>query len=607
MGVIIGIDLGTTNSCAAIVDENGKPKVVSDTGGSFTIPSVVAINDKGDRLVGQQAKRQALINPLNTVWGAKRLIGRDYQSKTMQKIKDHFTYELVEGDNSDVLIKLRDEVYGLDEISALLLDNIRNTAQDRLEQEVVGAVVTVPAYFNDRQRQAVKDAGKIAMINVERIINEPTAAALAYGYGKQLDERIAVYDLGGGTFDVSILEVRDNVYEVKATGGDNLLGGNDIDERIMDTLMVRFEEKTGVDLSMEPIAIQRIKDASERAKIDLSAKNEVRINIPYIAVTDDGPVNFDETITRKEIEEITEDLISRTLEVCGNVLKDGGFTIDDINEVLLVGGQTRMPYVQEAVEKYFGQAPSKQVHPDEAVAIGAAIMAHSLSEKSDFQIVLLDVLPMSIGVGLSKNRFHKIFPRNTTIPNEKSTVFTTSKDNQESLKLKFYQGDSDDLTNNELLGEFKFSGIKPAPKGQAKIEVIMRISPEGIMKLEARDSETKARHETTLSVSSGITQKTTKKNLIIPQAPRKRSETTPATGVKVPTGAQTPPTGGVKAPQQPAAQQPAPQQAPVQQAKPPAQPAQPQAQIAPGIPRPKPMPEPEKKGLLARIKAFFKR
>lgn len=513
MGAVIGIDLGTTNSCAAIV-RNGKPMVVSDTGGAFTIPSVVAVDEKGNRLVGQAAKRQALINPCNTIYGAKRLIGRKFHSKTMEIAKKHFTYEMAPGDQDDVLIKLGGEVYGLDEVSALILDKVRNTAQDRLDEEISAAVVTVPAYFNDRQRQAVKDAGAIAQLDVLRIINEPTAAALAYGWGKHMHELVAVYDLGGGTFDISILEVRDNVYEVKATGGDNFLGGVDFDNRLLDYILKEFEESTGLNLGGDAVAIQRVRDAAERAKIDLSTKTEARVLIPYIKLTDNGPVNLDVTIKREIFENLVTDLADRTLELVDSVLKDAGLAKDRIEEVLLVGGQTRMPYIQKRVEEFFGKPPSKNVHPDEAVAIGAAIMAYSLTEAADYKITLIDVLPMSVGVALAKNRYHRIFPKNSTIPNASSIVFTTSKDNQDKLKLKIYQGENEIASDNELLGEFVFSGLRPAPKGEVHLEVILKLSPEGILTVEAQDPDTRQKVETTITVTSGITQKTHKTKLI---------------------------------------------------------------------------------------------
>jgi len=490
MGVTIGIDLGTTNSCAAIVVD-GKARIISDTGGGFTIPSMVAVDEKGNRLVGQSAKRQSLVNPLNTIYGAKRLIGRRYQSKVMDDVKKHFTYDMSQGDNDDVLIRMAGEVYGLDEVSALILDKVRNTAQDILEEEVTSAVVTVPAYFSDRQRQAVKDAGKISELEVLRIINEPTAAALAYGWGKHLQQRVAVYDLGGGTFDLSLLEVRDNVYEVKATGGDTFLGGVDFDNRLMDHIMNTFQKDSGVDLSDDALALQRVKDACERAKIDLSTKQDARINIPFIAMGDDGPVNLDITVTRDQFNSMVEDLVDSTLDTCKFVLEDAAWTTDDVQEVLLVGGQTRMPFVQEKVGEFFDKQPSKGVHPDEAVAIGAALMAYSLTEVSEYKITLIDVLPMSIGVALAKDRFHKIFPRNTSIPNATSMVFTTSKDNQKQLKLKICQGENDKGSENELLGEFVFTGISPAPKGQARLEVILKLSPEGMLTVEAKRKRTK--------------------------------------------------------------------------------------------------------------------
>lgn len=578
MGVVIGIDLGTTNSCAAIV-KDGKPRLISDTGGAFTIPSMVAVDEKGNRLVGQAAKRQTMTNPLNTIYGAKRLIGRQFHSKVMDSIKQQFTYKMVEGDNENVLVNLAGEVYGLDEVSALILDKVRNTAQDILEEEVTAAVVTVPAYFSDRQRQAVKDAGKIAEMEVLRIINEPTAAALAYGWGKHMQEIVAIYDLGGGTFDLCILEVRDDVYEVKATGGDNYLGGVDFDNRLIDLVMEEFEKTTDVDLSSDPISLQRVKDACERAKIDLSTKSETRINIPFIAMGDDGPVNLDVTITRERFNEVVSDLADRTFEIVDRVLKDAKMTKEEIQEVLLVGGQTRMPYIQERVQEYFGKAPSKNVHPDEAVAIGAAIMAYSLSEGADFKVTLIDVLPISIGVALAKNKFHIIFPRNSTIPNASSIVFTTSKDNQTQLKLRIYQGENDNASENELLGDFTFSGIRPAPKGDARIEVILRLSPEGILKVEAQDPDTKQWVETTINVQSGITQKTTKTNLIQKKEPTKRDQLTPPPQPKAPT----PP---------PQSSEPTPPPRPTTPTPPPSPPTPPVPPQKPKGPSPPPSPPP---------------
>lgn len=585
MGAVIGIDLGTTNSCAAIV-RDGRPRVISDTGGAVTIPSIVAIDEKGNRLVGQAAKRQTMINPKNTIYGAKRLIGRHYHSKILDSIQQHFTYEMSEGDNDDVLIKLAGEVYGLDEVSALILDKIRNIAQDILEEEVTAAVVTVPAYFSDRQRQAVKDAGKIAELEVLRIINEPTAAALAYGWQKHLQEQVVIYDLGGGTFDLSILEVRDNVYEVKATGGDTFLGGVDFDNRLIDHIMTEFQKTSGVDLSGDAISLQRVRDAAERAKIDLSTKTDARLLIPFIAMSDNGPVNLDITVTREQFNNMVSDLTDRTLMIVDEVFKDAHLGKDQINDVLLVGGMTRMPYVQQRVEEYFGKPPSKNVHPDEAVAIGAAIMAYSLTESADYKITLIDVLPMSIGVALAKNRFHRIFARNASIPNATSIVFTTSKDNQTQLKLKIFQGENDNASNNELLGEFLFSGIRPAPKGEARIEVILRLSPEGILKVEAQDPDTKQWVETTIKVTSGITQKTHKTSLIEHHEPLPQKAKEPAKKFKEPT--QPSFLGKPSPPSRPAVKDPTPPPKPRAPTPPPAPPspppARPQAKKAPTPP-----------------------
>jgi len=497
----IGIDLGTTYSVAAIV-ENNRPRVISDTGGGYTIPSIVAVDDKGNRLVGQAAKRQVLINPIHTVYGAKRLIGRDIQSPVVRKIQDHFKYRITSDEHADVLIKIRDEPYGLEEISAIILDHVRNLAQDSLGREVNRAVVTVPAYFNDRQRQAVRDAGKIAQMDVLRIINEPTAAALAYGFGKALHQKLAVYDFGGGTFDVSILEVRDNVFEVLATGGDTFLGGVDFDNRLAELMIHRFQKEHGIDLFKDPICHQRIKDACEQAKIDLSSRPETRIHIPFITMGPSGALNIDYTIKREEFEQLCEDLIGNTLVACRQVMADAKLKSEDLDAVLLVGGSTRIPLVAKKVADFFGKAPSKGIHPDEAVALGAAIMADSLARKGESEIQLLDVLPMTIGIKAAGGKMVPIFPRNSPYPNQKLKVFTTSKDQQQSLKLTILQGDKATAAENEIIGDFTFSGIHPAAKGQAKVEAVFTLNHEGILTVAARDPDTGAARESVLQIQA---------------------------------------------------------------------------------------------------------
>jgi molecular chaperone DnaK len=521
-GAIVGIDLGTTNSVAAIV-EDGRPRVISDTGGGYLIPSVVAIDEKGNRLVGQAAKRQTLINPIHTVYGAKRLIGRDIRSSVVDEIQEHFKYHITDGEGSDVLIQLREDAYGLEEISAMILDHVRNVAQDMLGREITKAVVTVPAYFNDRQRQAVRDAGKIAQLEVLRIINEPTAAALAYGFAKGLKQKLAIYDFGGGTFDVSILEVRDNVFEVKATGGDTFLGGVDFDNRLVEWVIFHFEKEHGIDLSKDPMSHQRIKDACEQVKIDLGTRTEARINIPYITAGPEGPVNLDMTIKREEFEELTRDLVNKTLKSCQRVMDDCKLRSDDIDAVLLVGGSTRIPIVAKRVEEFFGKPPSKAIHPDEAVALGAALLADSLAGKSEEQVVLLDVLPITIGLHGAGGKTIPIFERNTSIPNQKMKAFTTSRDNQTSLKLKLLQGDSVEAKDNEIIGEFVFSGIRPAAKGKAKVEVLFNISQEGILSLSARDPDTGVEQESQLKIE-GDMHKVRHPELITPKKPVEKKE-----------------------------------------------------------------------------------
>ena len=515
-GAVVGIDLGTTYSVCAIV-ENGKARVISDTGGSYTIPSIVAIDDKGNRLVGQAAKRQSETNPINTVYGAKRLVGRDIHSSVIDEVEKHFKYKIEEGGHSDVTVKMRQENYALEEIQAMILDHIRNTAQDMLGQEITKAVVTVPAYFNDRQRQAVREAGKVAQIEVLRIINEPTAAALAYGFGKGLSQKVVIYDLGGGTFDTSILELRNNVFEVKATGGNTFLGGVDFDNRLVEYVSKDFMDKHGVDLTKDPMSHQRVKDACEQTKIDLSTMTEKRINIPYIAMGAEGPLNLDITVTRDQFETMIDPAIEETLKIGAKVLEESGWTKDDIDAVLLVGGSTRVPIVTRKVAEFYGKQPSKNVHPDEAVALGAAIMADALVNKTS-DIQLLDVLPINIGIALPNGKALPVFERNTSVPNQKMKVFTTSKDNQDSLKIKLVQGDSGKVDDSEMIGEFVFRGIHPAKKGKAKVEVIFKINNEGILSVTARDPDTGVEQSSVLKVSSTM-QRTFKKDLIQHQKP----------------------------------------------------------------------------------------
>jgi len=513
-GAVVGIDLGTTYSVCAIV-ENGRPRVISDTGGGYTIPSIVAVDDKGNRLVGQSAKRQSMVNPINTVYGSKRLVGRDIHSQVIEEVSRNFKYKIVEGAEGDLMIHLRDDDYALEEIQAMVLDHIRNTAQDMLGREIAKAVVTVPAYFNDRQRHAVREAGRIARLEVLRIINEPTAAALAYGYGKALKQTVAIYDLGGGTFDVSILELRENVFEVKSTGGDTFLGGVDFDNKLVEYVAGKFKDEHGIDLTKDPMSHQRIQDACERAKMDLSSMPQARINIPYIAAGDSGPVNLDLAVSRDEFNRLITPLIERTLEKCRKVLEEAGLAREQIEAVLLVGGSTRVPLVAEKVAAFFGKQPSKHVHPDEAVALGAAIMADSIVNR-DSDIQLLDVLPINLGLGLPNGKVMTVFERNTPVPNQKMKVFTTSKDGQDSLKIRVVQGDSENAAECELIGDFVFRGIHPAPKGQAKVEAVFNIDSEGILSLAARDPDTGVEQTGVLHVSSSM-QRTFKTDLIQPK------------------------------------------------------------------------------------------
>ncbi len=499
MGKAIGIDLGTTNSCAAIV-ENGKPRVITYKGGHSTIPSVFAIDEKGERLVGHDAKNQAQLNPTNTVASAKRLIGRNFHSKTIEKVRQVFTYELVEGESSEVLIKVRDQIFTLEQISAAILRKIKEVAEESLAAEVDQAVITVPAYFNDRQRQAVRAAGKLAGLKVLRVLNEPTAAALAYGLGKNLNQRIAVYDLGGGTFDISVIDIKERIFEVIATGGDTFLGGVDFDDRVMQWVLERFLKAHGVDLSYDRIAIQRIRDAAESAKIELSSAMRTRIHVPFIHQSESGPIDVDLELTREKLEELTHDLVERTIATVERILKEAGTERGQIDEILLVGGQSRMPLVQRRITEFMGKPPCKGVHPDEAVGIGASIMSNSLAQQSSDDVTLLDVLPMPIGINKVDGSMHVLFQKNQPLPDYKTRTLTTSKDNQRSIMLRIYQGEQSMCAENELLGTFVFSNIRPAPKQKVQIEVTFHIDSEGILNLTARDKATGQTVESTLKL-----------------------------------------------------------------------------------------------------------
>lgn len=501
---IIGIDLGTTNSCCGICDEEGNVQIIPYRGGETTIPSIFAIDDKGNELVGYEAKRQWLLNPKRTVYGAKRLMGRDYQSGFVKKMSEYFAYSMDKGNGGNVVIPIDEKTYNLSNVSAKILNTVRTVAADYLGRPILKAVVTVPAYFNDRQRQAVKDAGKEIDLEIVRIINEPTAAAMAYGIRQNLNQTVAIYDLGGGTFDVSIIEIRGRTFEVKSTGGDIFLGGIDWDNALIQHVVDEFKEQHGEDLTVDPIAMQRIKDLAERTKIDLAVRNEAPFSIPFVTMTQDGtPLDINMVITREKYERLTEPLVMRTIEIADMVVQDSGLTVDQLDEILLVGGQTRWPAVQEAVTEYFGKAPAKSVHPDEAVAVGAAMYAFSLeTDVVDQKVQLLDVIPMAIGLEKADGSLHEIFPKNASVPNAKSVETTTSYDNQQELKVRIYQGHDPVAKQNTLLGEFEFSGLRAGPKGTVNVEIVFDCNVEGILTVNAHDKDTGKSMQTTVNVST---------------------------------------------------------------------------------------------------------
>lgn len=504
MAKVIGIDLGTTNSCVAIV-EAGQAKVIPNKGGYRTTPSIVAIGEDGKRLVGHLAKRQLVTNPRNTICASKRLIGRRWESPEVKRALATYAYEIIPGPQGDVRVKIQNKEYSLPEISAMILQEMKQVAEEYLQEEVKQAVITVPAYFNDGQRQATKTAGTIAGLDVLRIINEPTAAALAYGYGKGINQTIAIYDLGGGTFDISIMEIAEGVFEVKATAGDTYLGGDDFDDRLIDYLAEQFYKKEGIDLRKDKMALQRLKDAAEKAKCELSSAPTAAVNLPFISSDEKGPKHLELTVTREELEKITADLVDRTFEICERALEDAGMTADDISQVILVGGQTRMPLVQSRVEKFFKKPPRKGVHPDEVVAIGAAIQGDLLT-REDHDMVMLDVTPLSLGIATFGGFFTKLIERNTTIPVRKSHIFTTAADNQTSVKIHVLQGESDRAKDNELLGEFILSGIPPAPRGVPEIEVSFDIDSDGIVSVSARDKATGKEQSIIVTASAGLSE-----------------------------------------------------------------------------------------------------
>ncbi|MGH7205442.1 MAG: molecular chaperone DnaK [Nitrospiraceae bacterium] len=502
MGKVIGIDLGTTNSCVAIMS-GGDPVVIANAEGSRTTPSVVAVTDKGERLIGQIAKRQAITNPENTIYSIKRLMGRKFNSRQVQEAIKRLPYKIVEASNGDAHVEIRGKSYSPAEVSAMILQKMRQTAEDYLGEKVTEAVVTVPAYFDDSQRQATKDAGQIAGLNVLRIINEPTAASLAYGLDKKKDERIAVYDLGGGTFDISILEIGEGVFEVKSTNGDTYLGGDDFDLRIMDWLVDEFKKDQGIDLRKDRMALQRLKEAAERAKIELSSSQESEINLPFITADANGPKHLVIKLTRAKLEQLVDDLIQRTVEPCKKAMADAGVTARDINEIVLVGGMIRMPKVIQTVREFFGKEPHKGVNPDEVVAVGAAIQGGVL--KGDVKdVLLLDVTPLTLGIETLGGIFTHIIDRNTTIPTKKSQIFSTAADNQSAVTIRVFQGEREMANDNKLLGQFDLVGIPSAPRGVPQIEVTFDIDANGIVHVSAKDLGTQKEQSIKITASSGL-------------------------------------------------------------------------------------------------------
>ena len=509
MSRVIGIDLGTTNSCVAIMDGK-QAKVIENAEGQRTTPSVVAFLEKDEKLVGQPAKRQAVTNPSNTIFAAKRLIGRTFDDQSVKKDIEKVPFKIIKSDKNDAWIEAKGKKYSPSQISAFILQKMKETAEKHLGQPVTKAVITVPAYFNDAQRQATKDAGKIAGLEVLRIINEPTAASLAYGLDKKGGKKIAVYDLGGGTFDVSILEIGDGVFEVKSTNGDTFLGGEDFDDTIVDYLISEFKKDNGIDLKSDKLALQRLKEAAEKAKIELSATTQTEINLPFITADKTGPKHINLKFTRAKLEALVENLIERTLKPCKTALKDSGFSAAEINEVVLVGGMTRMPKIVETVKNFFGKDPNKSVNPDEVVAMGAAIQAGVL--QGDVKdVLLLDVTPLSLGIETLGGVSTKLIDKNTTIPTKKSQIFSTAEDNQPAVSIRVLQGEREMAADNKILGNFELVGIAPAPRGVPQIEVTFDIDANGIVSVSAKDKGTGKEQKIQIQASGGLSEDEIKK------------------------------------------------------------------------------------------------